>query len=445
MICGLSDIEDAGNQSMKNGIKYLSLAGYSLHVFTFLPRHFRNLQDPSTVFDNNVVFHRLPAFLIPLMDILRRLKTGLHQLPLLRVDTAHLTPSQAVDYHDEHGPLLRFLYILFLYLVYLPFECLRVTWVILNKGKPDLFYGLNCQGAVLAGLLGRLCGCPTITRFHGTDLTEAILKSKRLRLLLFDQVAGLKVKSDAVIMTNDGTRGDVILQRLGVAPTKIRYWMNGVDTDDLRWPAADVLDQARRSLNLQHQKVLLMVSRLVVWKRVERGIYCLHQLRKHPSVGEVVLIIIGDGPEQASLSTYAEMLGVSSSVKFLGRVSHKAISPYYLLADAFMSLYDRTNLGNPLLEAMYFGRPIVTIKDASTDHLLRDGENAFLISPLNIETELPARVELLLSDSDLRMRIGKRIQSTFHDKVHSWQQRMELEQDLIQQVLNPPSVDAKSL
>jgi len=236
-------------------------------------------------------------------------------------------------------------------------------------------------------------------------------------------------------MTNDGTKGDVILRALGIDGSRIRFWMNGIDIDDLSVPAASEVENLRSELGLQGKRVLLMISRLAVWKRIDRGIYCLSEIRKMPGYEDLHLLIVGQGPERESLESYAESLGVSSCVHFTGKVPHHLIGSYYLLADVFLSLYDRSNLGNPLLEALFFGCPIVTVSDGSTDHLLRDGDNAFLVPLSEMETELPKKVGTILGDRSLQAGLRRKAKETFLNELVDWKERMLREHEFIEEVI----------
>jgi glycosyltransferase involved in cell wall biosynthesis len=102
-------------------------------------------------------------------------------------------------------------------------------------------------------------------------------------------------------------------------------------------------------------------------------------------------------------------------------------------------MYDVTNLGNPLLEAMYCGLPIASIDDGSTAELLQDGTNAFLVPHEKLETELPQKVALLLTDHSVRSRFIQNVKQVFHEKVLSWRDRMLLEHQLIQRLIASPA------
>ncbi len=435
LISGLSDVETAGNQSMKNSLRYLSEFGYKIWVFSFMPKDYPNLQDPTEILYPNVEFHRLPNILSPLIwfgkkvkDFIGRRRGG---LPQNRKEISHEMVGTLLREYNSIGHLF---YIAFLFFFYLPVELCRVLYYSF-KYKPDLVYGVNYQGSVVASLLGRLLRKPIITRFHGVCISEYDLAKLKNRVLLLDQTVGMKVKADAVIMTNDGTKGDRILSLLNVEEDKIHFWMNGLDKDNLTLPNDWKASDFRKELGFEGKKVVAMFSRLATWKRVDRGIYCIQKLVKEHKMTDVILLIGGEGPERDKLEDLAQTLGVKESVRFLGGVPHEEIAKYYAIANIFLSLYDVSNLGNPLLEALYFGLPIVTIDDDSVSHLLENNHNAFLVDAKNLDTDLPLKIETLLRDEVLMKRMGQNGRTTFNEKVLSWENRIRLEDELIKNLL----------
>jgi len=192
---------------------------------------------------------------------------------------------------------------------------------------------------------------------------------------------------------------------------------------------------SKREFNLNNKEIIIMVSRLVAWKRVERGIYCVYKLIKEYKFSNIVLLIIGAGSQRKVLEKLVEWLGIKNSVQSLGLIPHREVAKYYSITNLFLSLYDITNLGNPVLEALYFGIPIITISDEGTRQLLEDGYNSLLIKPKNLERDLPVKVKLLLENNSLREKIKKNARLTFEEKVLTWEQRMLLEDRLIKGIL----------
>lgn len=430
MISGLTDIDSAGHQSFKNTVKHLSEFGYRITVFSFFPKNYPNLQNPDKVFNSNVQFHRLPVWLSHIVFFGKKVKDSLGMMKWRK----KISPDETVEYYGHYNFLGRLSHIAFLFLFYLPVELVRVSAACL-KEKPDIFYGVNWYGNIVSSLLGRFLKKPIITRFYGTSLQEQDLKKISVQLLHYHEILGLKIYSDAIIATNDGTKGDRILKLLNVDERKIYFWMNGIDTDDMILPKDFDPNKFKEELGLNDKKVILMVSRLAMWKRIDRGIHCIHRLVKEYAMTNIILLIAGGGPDRHRLEKLVADLEIKSYVRFLGGVPHDQIAKYFSISNIFLSLYELTNLGNPLLEAMCFGLPIITIADGSTSVLLRDGHNAFLIGAEKLSEELPSRVKLLLEDQPLRNRLGENALDEFKKKVLTWKVRMQLEDKLIQKVL----------
>ena len=434
MISGFTDVEKAGNQTFKNTIKYLSEYGYRLKVFTFIPNNYGNLQDPSKIFDSNVEFHRLPKIIQGIINFGKLTKDSLGRWKLKKRDSNALESSQAVDYYSEYNTLGRMIYIFYLFLFFLPIETLRTSYFY-SKSKADLFYGVNCQGAIVASLMGRIFRKPVIIRYHGTGVVKADLKSLRRKILVFDEIAGMKVRSDAIIMANDGTNGDEILELLNVDRQKVHFWMNGLDIDNLILTKDFDPEAFKKEKNIKDKKLIIMISRLVAWKRVDRGIQGMNLLVNEYKRDDFILLIIGDGPEREKLEELAKSLGLSENVRFAGGIPHKEVAKYLAISDLFLSFYDISNLGNPVLEALYFGVPVITISDRSTRDLLIDGYNSTLIELENMPDNIPAAITKIIDNRDLRKSMSENTRKTFEQRVLSWQKRIDLEDQLIKRLI----------
>ncbi|MEW6409349.1 MAG: glycosyltransferase family 4 protein [Nitrospirota bacterium] len=426
MVSGLAEIEIAGNQSMKNTIKHLSEFGHKISVFSFLPQNYATLQNPKKIFNSGVEFHRLPAGLSYILYAGKNIKDTIGRW-------GRNGEGRSAQ-REEYNFLGRVFYIILLFLFYLPFEFARVSYYFYKK-KPDIFYGLNYQGALVASLLARIYRKPVVTRFYGaSDIKERELLTLKNRFLCLDIICGMKSYSNAVIMTNDGTRGDKKLKLMGIDESKIHFWMNGLDIDDLVLPAGWEPDKFKEGRGLKGKKIIIMISRLSKWKKVDRGINCVHKLIKAFKMNDVALIIIGEGPEMESLKKLTERLGIKNEVRFIGGVPHREVYKYFTISNIFMTLYDISNLGNQLLEAMYFGLPIVTLDDGSTEDLLKNNYNSLLVKTDDIESELPLNVKKLLDNELWSREIGRNAKKTFEEKVISWKERMRLEDALIRKV-----------
>lgn len=293
---------------------------------------------------------------------------------------------------------------------------------ILFKHKVDVVYGYEITGVPVAKIISILWNIPLVTRFQGTILGVNWIKRKMWKLRAWDHIVGLRTSADLVIMTNDGTRGDWVLQRIGSKTKNIRFWMNGVD-----WKLFSILPErsdARRQLGIASKYMLLTISRLVSWKRVDRAILAFP--KKPEVLSNTMLVIVGDGPEREQLEKLAKTLGFEKNIRFEGAVPHKEIPNYLAAADIFLSLYDWSNVGNPLLEAMMAGKCIITLNNGDTARFIKNGVNGVLIEYDDF-FKLPNVIEWLLDNEELRKRLGSNARKFAEENYWSWEERLNAE------------------
>jgi glycosyltransferase involved in cell wall biosynthesis len=169
---------------------------------------------------------------------------------------------------------------------------------------------------------------------------------------------------------------------------------------------------------------LLSVSRLKDWKRVERSIEILAALCR----SDVDLIIVGDGDERARLERIARNHGVSERVYFLGAIERAQVAALMNVADIFLSLYDASNCGNPLFEALLCGRCIVTLDNGGTGEVIKDGWNGRLVSMGELH-RLPVIVDQLIADSPARERLQQGAREWARREMRTWDERIAYEID----------------
>ncbi|MGG8406739.1 glycosyltransferase, partial [Streptomyces sp. 12297] len=123
---------------------------------------------------------------------------------------------------------------------------------------------------------------------------------------------------------------------------------------------------------------------------------------KHP---DWVLTLYGSGPEEDALKKQAAQLGIASSVEWMGRTSDV---PGALRDSALFALSSRGE-GFPLalMEAMATAVPCVAFDVApGVREIITDGVNG-LIAPPGNTGEFARRLDELMSDRELRDRMGE--------------------------------------
>ncbi len=302
-------------------------------------------------------------------------------------------------------------------------KSIQLVW----KHKIDVIYGYEISGIPAAKVLSKLLRVPIVSRFQGTILVQA-MELPFWKVRMWDHVLGLSIHVDLLIMTNDGTQGDRVLKKLGVNMDKVKFWMNGLDRKVFdKMPEKQ---EAKKILDLSDKRILLTVSRLVKWKHVERSIDALPDVVK--DFPNTVLIVVGDGPEKDKLKQLVHELKLEQYIRFVGAVPHEEISKYYVAADIFLSFYDLSNVGNPLLEAMVCGKCIVTLNNGDTGRFIRNEYNGVLLGYDNLPS-LSEIIKSLLSDEARRKQLGTNARKFAEKHFWTWQERIETE---IQEVTN---------
>lgn len=304
-----------------------------------------------------------------------------------------------------------------------------------KKARPSLIYAYSAYDAPAAYILSRLYHIPNITKLFGTFITSQALSSPLRLSLKWQEVLAFKLPCKYLIILNDGTQGDKVAQRLGVPAERLKFWRDGVK-QEMRDPDFDS-DKFKEEQGLEpFLRVILAVSRLAGWKRLERLINAV------PSVvseyKNVVFLIVGDGPERENLERLSRSSGVNKYVRFVSAVTHEKVADYMNAADIFVSVNDLSNVSNGLLEAMVYSKCIVTLDNGDTGELIQDNQTGKLIRIGN-EDEIVAGLSKtiidVLEDDGLRARLGKNARIYAQEHFQTWGERTTMEVRLIEKLV----------
>jgi glycosyltransferase involved in cell wall biosynthesis len=295
---------------------------------------------------------------------------------------------------------------------------------------PSVVYSLRPMYMNAARCLAKQWDACLVNRIYGTLLYQELTGGRRERPFVEHLVErkGWQREADATIITNDGTNGDKVADLLGVPKDRYYLWFNGINKTNTVTSEAAV--SFRSGIGLSRENfVLLCLSRLERWKRQDRVIRSLaHVIREVPRAR---LIIAGDGRRRASLEEMAARLNLTAYVTFVGAVPHSEVSTVMTAADVFLQTNNYSNLGNTLLEAMACGRPIVTWDAGATSQVIQDYQTGRLLPDPEPETIARAVIELA-TDPALSRRLGENARRFAEERLPSWEQRVQLETELIE-------------
>lgn len=293
----------------------------------------------------------------------------------------------------------------------------------------DVIYGYELHG-VLALMLIKpfLNNQKIVTRFQGTFVNEMLENKQWLRLLFnADLILALKVKSDLTIMTDDGTEGDKALKRIRNVKNLgcIEFWTNGVNVIEHNvWP------------DLSKEKIkIVSISRLVGWKRVDRCIKVVERLVAN-GFTNFEYEIIGGGELKDKLEKMVKSLSLESYVKFSGALPHSEALSRLKRSQIFFSMYDSSNVGNPLLEAIRANKIIVTLNNGDTGSWIKHKVNGLIYKPCDDFFDESAKdIQVLISDTSVRENMLNELYKVEKERLSTWEERLSKEEGLVRRLL----------
>lgn len=256
-------------------------------------------------------------------------------------------------------------------------------------------YPLNCFGVPVA-LVARTRAILSSQRAH-RDLTPALYWTI---LRITDRlVKGIVVNSDSV-------RREMVA-RERVPATLLHLCHNGIDISRF---------QPGERKRMPAVADAMLTIGVVCVLRPEKGLATLLNgfakfEKKHSGA---LLVIVGSGPELASLQTLARELGIGNKVWF--ELATANVPDWLRSIDIFVLPSLSEALSNSLMEAMACGCACVASRTGGNPELIADEETGLLFQP-GSACELAEKLALLAGDRALRERLTQaavaRIQSQF--------------------------------
>jgi len=289
-----------------------------------------------------------------------------------------------------------------------------------QKDKIDFIYGYEIEFIPSLKLLSKIIKKPFISRFQGTILYP--LMQKRLwRLRYFPHYFSIKQKSDLTIMTDDGTQGKMLIEKLRGSSIDLLFIKNGVDFVKVNHNiiSRDIKDISKSMVNYNYN--FISVSRLEKWKRVDRSINIFKEFQKKYKSSRY--IIVGDGSMKQNLEEYVSDNNLTDNIIFTGGIDANSVNYLMTQSDIFLSHYELSNVGNPLWEAIKNNCLIVTINNGDTGIIIQDGYNG-IISDENVYLE---NVDKLIKSKNNIEQLIVNSKITLKENIVSWNQRMEIE------------------
>lgn len=136
-------------------------------------------------------------------------------------------------------------------------------------------------------------------------------------------------------------------------------------------------DKLKNDLNISGRPVIGIVGRLAVQKGHSILLDAMSQIVKE--IPNVILIVIGDGPERQKLIEKTARLQLDKNILWLGSQPQNKVFDFYSIMDLFVmpSLYE--GFGLTAAEAMAASLPVVGTKIEGLSEVVEDGVSGVLV------------------------------------------------------------------
>lgn len=208
----------------------------------------------------------------------------------------------------------------------------------------------------------------------------------------------LYTRATAHIVTTGEQLKKELVERNGFSSVRIDSVPTGIDPQRFR-PGDRV--EARRRLGLPEGGALVgIVATLRSWKGHRFLVEAMAGLPE--SAG---LVIVGDGPQRATLEALVDQHGLRPRTRFAGN-QHDVV-PWLQALDVFaLPSYANEGVPQALIQAMLTALPCVTTAAGSISELAIDGETALVVPPQEV-APLRAAILRLLMSPETQTRLGE--------------------------------------
>lgn len=283
--------------------------------------------------------------------------------------------------------------------------------------------GFGSLGGITS-LIGRLVNIPDFRRIYGTFLINEISESKFLIFIKHPlEYLTFFTKGKGLLVTNDGTKGDIVFKKIGTKSLPFYFPINGVDKniiENIEKPEFDL-----------PETFMIYVARMDPWKRQNLLLEALGELSKNGKEFPVTYIVgsVYDDSYVKSLHEIVDKHHLQHKVFFIYGLPINQV--HYLLyhSSITFSLYHTSNLGNVFIESMQLGVPMIAINDTGSLDLI--DKSAYYELKTDDIKEIGKAINNLLVDDTRRLKLKIETIKFANNKLKSWEDRAKYEIDLM--------------
>jgi len=184
-----------------------------------------------------------------------------------------------------------------------------------------------------------------------------------------------------------------------VSPDRVRVIHNGIRLDPFRMVPADARPRIRETLGIpEGARVIGMVGRMHPVKGHSTMLRMLPRIVQ--SCPDVMLLLVGDGPERAACEVLVGTLGLQRNVSFLGQRSD--VSAVLAACDLTVVPSVSEGLSLAAIESLAMAKPVVAFDVGGVGEVIDDRETGRLVPAGDCDAFIGAVLSLLLNEPERR-------------------------------------------
>lgn len=280
---------------------------------------------------------------------------------------------------------------------------MNILYLTLKEKIDVILFGHFGSTHWLGGVLARkILRIPYFILVHGTEFNVYFYMFSRI-----DRWASRIVLNNAKAILVNSFSTKRLVESHGYPSEHIKIIHPGTDPESFH-PLIDSTP-LREKYCLNGEKIIMIASRLVKKKNHINLLNAFHNVVK--KIPNSVLLIVGQGEEEAAIRARIDKLKLNDYVKLVGYVNPTEMPRYYALCDVFIMPsktvgYDYESFGIVYIEANACGKPVIAGRSGGIEDAVIDGVTGLLVDPENIE-EISQAIIRLLTDQEYARKLGE--------------------------------------
>ena len=259
--------------------------------------------------------------------------------------------------------------------------------------ESDVIIGYEYGKAIAAKIISILFRKKYVNKYQGTVL-KIVKRNITDACRYYPSIYYGLNRSDLCLMVNDGTDGEFYAKHRKCK--EVIFEPHGVGIEDYV-SNNEVPNVIRENSN---KFIFFNNASRSRWKRVDRVIRAMSLLEKE-CLEDILLITTYHADDKELLIEYTGQLGLEKNVIFLDNLNHVESNAMIQYSDVVIMTNEMSNLGNPVLEAIYYGTPVITLDDGSMEGFLEHEVDGVLIEVSeNMDLEMASAIKQLAQDEE---------------------------------------------